>query len=136
MTESDVIAHMRKHLEGLFPKVCPACNRNFATFREYLLNTNHVGPAMPYDADLGDWTPTEPIGTATYSNCRCGNTLTLSSHGMALPLLWRLLTWARIETIRRGMTPQELLNYLRDEICKQVLAEPDDPGIGSLLAAD
>jgi hypothetical protein len=65
------------------------------------------------------------VGTATYANCRCGNTLALTSDGMPLLQLWSLLNWARRETQRRGMTPQELLNYLRDEITKQVLATPD-----------
>ena len=124
MTEAKVVKAMSDHLEGLFPKVCPNCKRRFATLREYLLITKHAGSAMPYDADHGDWKPLHPIGTATYANCPCGTTLALSSEGMPLPRLWSLLNWARIETQRRGMTPQELLNYLRDEICKQVLATP------------
>lgn len=124
MTEIEVVRIMREHLEGLFPKVCPNCNRCFATLREYLLITKHLGPAVPYDAALGDWNPLRPLGTVTYASCPCGTTLALGSEGMPLPLLWSLLNWARIETQRRRLTPQELLNYLRDEICKQVLAEP------------
>jgi len=124
MTEAEVLRIMRRHLEGQFPKICPACERHFANLHEYLLITEHLGPAMPYDADMGNWMPLEPVGTATYANCPCGTTLVLSSHGMPLLILWRLLNWARIETQRRKMTPQELLNYLRDEICKQVLSEP------------
>ena len=62
----------------------------------------------------------------TYANCPCGTTLALTSNGMSLSMLWRLLNWARHETKRRGLTPQELLNYLREEICKQVLAEPGE----------
>jgi hypothetical protein len=61
----------------------------------------------------------------TYANCPCGSTLALSSEGLPLARLWPLLRWARSETQKRGMTPQELLNYLRDEIGKQVLAAPD-----------
>ena len=80
---------------------------------------------MPYDADLEDWNPKQPMGTVTYANCRCGSTLAVSSHGMPLIRLWSLLNWARIETKNRGMTPQELLNYLREEICKQVLDGPE-----------
>lgn len=124
MTEADVIRAMREHLEGLFPKDCPNCNRRFATLREYLLVTKHLGPPMPYDAEFGDWNPLRPVGTVTLANCPCGTTLTLSSEGMPLVQLWRLLNWARIETKRRGLSPRELLGYLRDEICKQVLAEP------------
>ena len=123
MTEAEVIAAMRKHLEGLFPKVCSTCNRRFATLREYLLTTKPAGPAIPYDAELGNWRPSNPVGTATYANCPCGNTLALSSEGMPMAKLWSLLNWARIETRRRGMSPTELLNYLRDEITKQVLAD-------------
>ena len=116
---------MRAHLEGLFPKVCSKCRRRFETLREYLQITRHVGSAMPYDAELGDWTPAQPVGTLTLANCPCGNTLSLSSDGMPLLQLWALLNWARSETKRRGMSPQELLNHLRAEITRQVLAEPE-----------
>src|ERR1700728_1462193 len=98
MTEAEVIKAMREHLEGLFPKVCPNCKRRFATLREYLLNTEHLGSAIPYDAEEGDWKPLHPLGTVTYANCRCGTTIALSSDGMPLLKLWRLLNWARITT--------------------------------------
>lgn len=126
MTEAEVIQLMREHLEGLFPKTCSNCQRRFGSLREYLLNTEHVGAAVPYDALLGDWNPVKPVGTVTYSNCRCGTTLSLSSKGMPLSRLWALLNWAKGETRRRGISPQELLNYLREEICRQVLSEPGD----------
>ena len=125
MTEADVIRIMRQHLEGLFPKTCPKCHHVFATLREYLLTTTHLGPAMPYDPEAGNWIPYQPLGLMTYANCACGNTLTLSSKGLPLIPYWRLLRWARQETKQRGLSPQALLNYLRDEICKQVLAKPD-----------
>ena len=127
MTEADVIRAMREHLEGLFPKVCPVCNRRFASLREYLQLTKQIGSAMPYDAEFDDWMPENPVGTVTFANCPCGNTLSLSSEGMPLRQLWSLLLWAKLETNRRGMTAQELLNYLRAEIIRQVLAEPE-PG--------
>lgn len=123
MTEAQVIRHMRQHLEGLFPKPCLNCKRVFGTLREYLLDTEHLGPAIPYDPENGDWRPVKPMGVFTFATCPCGTTLALSSEGMRLPLLWSLLGWARVETIRRRQTPQELLNYLREEICKEVLAD-------------
>lgn len=125
MTEAEVIRAMRNHLESLFPKTCTNCQRTFAHLREYLMVTTHQGPPIPYDAQAGDWQPLRPLGTVTLANCPCGSTLALSSHGMSLPQVWRLLNWARIETKRRNMTPQQLLTHLRDEICKQVLAEPE-----------
>ena len=42
--------------------------------------------------------------------------------------LWPLMNWARAETQRRGQTLEELLNYLREEIRKQVLGEPNPEG--------
>jgi hypothetical protein len=126
MTEAEVVRIMREHLEGLFPKVCPTCYRRFATLREYLLTTTHLGPAIPYDVELGDWKPLRPLGTMTYANCPCGTTLALTSQGMPLSQLWSLLGWAKLETQRRGVSPNELLNYLREEICKQVLAGLDE----------
>ena len=116
LTEAEVIRIMREHLEGLFPKVCTNCKRRFANLREYLLVTKHLGSSISYDAEAGDWTPVRPVGTLTFANCPCGTTLALSSNGMPLLRLWSLLNWARIETKRRGLTPRELLDYLRDEI--------------------
>ena len=123
MIEAEVIRQMREHLEGLFPKDCMNCGRRFDTLRDYLKRTTHYGPAMPYDAMSGDWRPVKPIGMVTLATCPCGNTLTLTSRGMPLKQLWILMAWARKETTRRGISPQELLNYLRDEICSQVLSE-------------
>ncbi|WP_395753535.1 hypothetical protein [Prosthecobacter sp.] len=127
MTEAQVVTAMRRHLEGLFPLSCPLCQREFKTFREYLQNTEHEGDAIPYDAELGRWQPLRPIGTVTLANCRCGNTLTLSSEGMPLLQLWSLLNWGRVESQLRNQTPRQLLNYLRDRICEQVLTEPEEP---------
>jgi hypothetical protein len=124
MTEDEVIHQMRAHLESLFPKACPSCDRQYATLREFLLITKPCGPAMPYDAEIGDWKPLNPLGTMTYANCPCGTTLALSSEGMPLAKLWSLLRWAKKETKQRNLSPEALLNYLRDEITKQVLAEP------------
>ena len=124
MTEAEVLRIMREHLERQFPKGCPNCRRSFGTLREYLLTTRHVGSAVSLDAEMDDWNPLQPLGTLTYANCPCGSTLVLSSQGIPIFRLWQLLNWARTETRRRGISPRELLDYLREEICKQVLAPP------------
>ena len=124
MTESEVVRLMREHLERQFPKVCPHCGRHFATLREYILATQRIEPSVCYDAEIEDWNPLKPMGTVTYTNCPCGTTLALSSHGMPILRLWSLYNWARTETKRRGMTMRELLNYLRDEIRTEVAADP------------
>lgn len=124
MTEAEAIQTIRHHLENLFPKVCPKCQRTFATLREYQLNTKNIGPPMSYDAEMGRWHPLRPVGAVSLANCPCGTTLALSSEGMPLFKLWRLLNWARIETRRRGVSQQELLSQIRDVIRRQVLDGP------------
>jgi len=63
MTEEEVVQILREHFESLFPKVCPKCNRCFTTLREYILISTRIGPTMSYDAELGDWKTTQPIGS-------------------------------------------------------------------------
>ena len=125
LTEADVVRFIREHLEGQFPKVCSVCKRSYTNLREFLLITTPTGSTLSYDAELNDWKPEQPLGTATYANCPCGNTLALSSKGMQVRRLWPLMNWARLETKKRGQTVEELLNYLREEIRKQVFAIPD-----------
>ena len=116
MTESEVILVMRQHLEGKFPKNCGMCGRSFANLKDYLLHTTHVGPPLSYDAELGDFRPSPPIGTMSLANCRCGNTLSLDSRGMSLMTLWRLLRWLRGEMTRRRQKAPEVLEDLRRAI--------------------
>jgi hypothetical protein len=124
MTEDEVVQILREHFESLFPKVCVNCNRCFATLREYIRITIRIGPPISYDADFGDWKTAQPIGSVALANCPCGSTLALSTEGMVLSLRLELLNWVRIETQRRGVSPSELLEHLRDEVRKRVLGDP------------
>jgi hypothetical protein len=123
MTEAEVIQEMRRHLDTLFPKVCPKCGRSFATLREYILTTKPHGAMMSYDAELGEWEPRQLSGTLALANCSCGNTLALSTEGMPLDRRRRLLQWIGIETQKRRLRPRELLDYLRRETRRQLLSE-------------
>ena len=131
MTEAEAIRIMRKHIEGLFPKVCPKCQRRFASLREYILATEPIGSTISYDVEIGDWTPSKPLGTAAVANCPCGTTLSLTSEGMSVVQMWRLLLWARGEMKQRNLTGPQLLDYLRGEIRKQVLSEASDSATGA-----
>jgi len=124
MTEEEVVQILREHFESLFPKVCPKCNSCFTTLREYILISTRIGPTMSYDAELGDWKTTQPIGSVAMANCPCGSTLALSTESMVLSMRLALLNWVRIETQRRGVSPSELLEYLRDQVRKRVLGDP------------
>jgi len=123
MTEDEVVQILREHFESLFPKICPNCNRSFATLREYIQITTRIGPPMSYDAEIGDWKTTQPIGSMAMANCPCGSTLALSTESMVLSMRLELLSWVRIETQRRMVSPSELLDYLRDEVRKRVLGD-------------
>jgi hypothetical protein len=121
LTEADVVRVIREHIEGLFPRTCPNCKQDFATYLEYLRYTKPIGFPLSYDIELDDWKPAHSSGNLSLANCRCGNTLALSSDGMPLTRIWQVLNWIKIETERRGVKTQDILVYLREEVRKQAL---------------
>lgn len=127
MREAEVVRIVRKHVEQKFPMDCSTCGHSFASLKEYLEYTTHMGNPVSYDAEAGDWQPRDPVGTLSFANCRCGTTLSVSSHGMGLLTMWRLLRWARGESSSRGISVGELLEDLRKKIDEQVLTENKEP---------
>jgi hypothetical protein len=121
MTYLEALEIVRRHFESQFPKTCSTCGRRFATLREYILSTRRVGPAISYDAELGDWHTQHPIGSLAFANCSCGTTLVLSTEGMPLPQRQALLAWVREETERQHIMPSELLERIRNDLRKEVL---------------
>jgi len=122
LTEAEVVRIIHAHIEGLFPKTCTRCGQTFANYREYLRNTQPVGFPVSYDLEAGDAKPAESMGNLSMSNCRCGNTLALSSQGMPMKQLWAVLKWIEHETERRGVPMHQILGHLRDEVSKRGLA--------------
>ena len=125
MTEGEVIRHWREHLETQFPKACAHCHRSYTDLHDFVSHTKQLGHVMPYDAEMGEWEPDNPIGTMLFANCECRNTLVLTSKGMPLPLLWQLLYWVRIETLKRQTTPTALFTELREKMHRKLLAAHD-----------
>jgi len=123
LTEADAIRLTLAHVESLFPKTCNKCNKVFENYREYLLNTERAGVPLSYDIELDNWTPINSSGNVALANCRCGNTLAISSHGMPLMQIWQILNWVRIETKKRGVKTQDIMCYLRDEVEKNALIQ-------------
>lgn len=121
MTEPEVLQIMRDYYAGLFPKVCPHCERRFATLGEYVKATKPVGRYISYDVEDGDWTPS--LGTHAFANCPCGDTLTLSTDGMAPATRQQMLAWVKAEAEQRAVSPSDLLTYLRVELRRRILAE-------------
>ncbi len=125
MEESDIIEALSAFISTKFPKECPCCGRRYETFADYLRNTEHLGEPISFDADEGDWEPRKPLGTLSMANCACGTTLAIDASGLRLPLLWRMMRWARRETSARGVTTSVLLSDLRERIDAAVLGEDD-----------
>lgn len=123
MTESEIINMLREDAEGLFPRVCPSCGRQFATLREYVIATQPLWPTLDYDLELGNYSPSNPIGRISMANCSCGTTMALSSKNMPLSHSHQILEWVRTESQQRGLRPSELTDYLREEARKDVLSK-------------
>jgi len=121
-SEAEVVQMTLEHIQGLFPRTCPKCKRTFATYREYLLNTKHIGSPISYDAEFEDWKPSRTTGNLSLANCPCGNTMALSSEGMPLEQIWQVLKWVKVEAERRNVEIQKILEHLRTEVGKRGFA--------------
>ncbi len=111
--------------EKQFPKECKCCGKLYSSFKEYLQNTTHVGQPISYDAENEDWQPDTPLGTMSLAKCPCGTTLAITSSGMDISILLKLMNWAQSESEKRGVTISDLLEDLRAAIDKSVLQDYD-----------
>ena len=124
MTEDEFIQLNYEHYSGLFPRRCSGCARLFASLREYILSTRPVGDTISYDAELGDWQTKQPLGAAALANCPCGSTVALTTEGIPLDDIQRMLEWIKVETAKRGVTSAELLGFVREQVRKRALSDP------------
>jgi hypothetical protein len=121
MTEEEVVRIVRSHIEGLFPKVCPKCGRQFNSLRDYLQWTTHMGSPHFFEPDGDGPTPANPVGPLAHATCLCGYTLTIGSNGIPKDQLVELIDWARVESSARSISTTTLLRHLRDRIDQEVL---------------
>jgi hypothetical protein len=118
LAEPEIMRLIHDHIRSLFPKTCPKCQRRFATYRDYLAGTKPVGVPVSYDLEMGDVKPADNIGNLSLANCDCGNTLALSSEGMPVADLWKVLKWVKLEMQHRRRTLPEMLTYVREQVVK------------------
>src|SRR5262249_47576085 len=118
LTDEEVIDLVRTHVAKQFPKTCNCCGRVFPSHAVFLLETSLVGDPVSYDAEDGQWQPEDDEGSVAFARCRCGTTLAISSRGMGLRNMWRLLEWSRSRCRERSLTFRGLLSWLRGEIRK------------------
>ena len=122
LSDEEVVAIVRKHVESKFPKRCATCGREYASLADYLLRTRHLGNPLTPDDPLTA-TADRLVGAISYADCSCGTTLAIASSGLDLLTMWRLLQWAGASTSRRGISMGELLADIRRRIDEQVLGE-------------
>ncbi len=125
MVENEVVKIVTNHVEKQFPMDCSMCNHHFASLKVYLEYTAPTGKPISYDAERGDWKPLKPFGTFSLRTCQCGTTLSLSSHGMKLTTLWRLLQWLRKESSSREINMREVMADVRKKINYTVLSQKE-----------
>jgi hypothetical protein len=123
MDEDRVLEIVKEYLEGQFPKNCQCCGMVFNSLAEYINNTSMLGDPVSYDMEADEWKPVTPLGTYTFTNCKCGSTIALSSMNLDRLTVLRLMMWVRIEAWKRGITVNELLKHLRSELRRRVLNE-------------
>jgi hypothetical protein len=121
MTEADIMRVIREHVDRQFPKKCRACQKVFLDYRDYLLNTQHQGNPVSWDIEMDNWKPADSSGNFALANCRCGNTLVISSSGMPLMQIWKILHWVKMESLRRGVKIEEIICYIRDTVEQKAL---------------
>jgi hypothetical protein len=122
--EADIVRMLSAFYGGLFPKVCGNCGRRYASLKDYILSTNPLWPSIDYDIEMGNQTRQNPSGGLAMANCVCGSTLALSSKDMPADRTHLVFAWIGAEAARKGCTPQQQLDHLRDEVRKFVLAGP------------
>ena len=116
LSTADAMRLVREHFERVFPKVCQACGRRYDTLREYVRDTKPRGAPSSFDADLGNWDTSQPMGALTYADCPCGNTMALGTERMEMTDRLALLSWVREQCETRKVTPSVVLGELRTMI--------------------
>lgn len=122
LSDKEAVHVIWSHVAGHFPKVCASCGQRYASLKEYLEATSHVGPPISYDEEMGYKVPKEGYGTVSLANCPCGTTISISSRGIGLGNMWRLLRWARAKSKERRISVTRVLEEVRQEIDRRALA--------------
>jgi len=115
LSDDEVTAIVRNHIESKFPKLCGNCGRQYGSLADYLRRTTHLGHPVSLD-DPATALPEQLVGAISYANCPCGSTLAISSSGLDVLTKFALLQWAGASAARRRISIGQLLSDLRQRI--------------------
>jgi len=102
--------------EKQFPRKCSNCGKEFINFREFVLNTKPIGKLqLPYNEQK------DIMAIMTYTNCKCGSTLTLSCINPDMHTHFERIL--KEESIRAKRKIEYILLELRHEIRKKVISD-------------
>jgi hypothetical protein len=127
VTEGEVVAIMRRHVDAQFPKTCSKCHRVFQTYSEYVRTVTPIGTPVLFERTRGEGEAKAQLGTVSMANCTCGTTLSLSSRGRSQQPEVSITTWARERAEHEGITLEQLFERLRARLRTEALEEADRP---------
>lgn len=122
MNEEYYIEALKTALEGMFPKICTKCGRRFSTFKEFLLNTSHLGEPIFYDAVSGNTVHCPPYGIVAMFNCSCDTTLAVRITEFPVTIN-SLLRWINSDAMKQGVSVDQIMAQIREKVDNKVLAD-------------
>jgi hypothetical protein len=121
VTEADVVAIIRKHIEAQFPKTCSMCHRIFRTYADYVRTVTPVGAPVLFAKTRTDGETKAPLYAVGMTNCPCGTTVSISSLGMSEEPVANITRWALERAARDGTTVAQLLDRLLTRLRAEAL---------------
>ncbi|MCC6872824.1 MAG: hypothetical protein IT378_00835 [Sandaracinaceae bacterium] len=118
----EFVATLADHCREQFPRHCPACDRRYASFEQYLTDMVPIGIPIEYDP-----APDDPHGIVDFANCICGTTLSIQWEGPPSPQRVALREAIEREAARTSGGAITVLLRLRDAIYRTVLGAERHP---------
>ena len=123
LKSSQFIDHIIEYCDRQFPMSCSNCSREFSSFGDFVSATSPIGEPVAYETVEELVTAGHPIGTLSYVNCGCGDTLTVQCDDMKSNEYFALIGALASDVVRTGSTASAVLEVLRREIRSRVTAK-------------
>ena len=110
------IDHIIEYCDQQFPMSCSACGREFSSFGNFVRATFPVAEPIAYETVDEFLEVRHPIGSLSYVNCGCGNTLAVHCGDTTSDDYLALLRTLASDVERTGLTVSGVFEVLRQEI--------------------